>query len=60
MFTRKTVAALALLAFAGAAQAEGPGLGKPLSAADLAPWDISVMPDGSGLPPGSEIGRAHV
>ena len=53
MFTRKTVAALALLAFAGAAQAEGPGLGKPLSAADLAPWDISVMPDGSGLPPGS-------
>jgi len=22
-------------------------------AADLAPWDISIMPDGSGLPPGS-------
>ena len=38
---------------AGAAQAEGPGLGKPLSAADLAPWDISIMPDGTGLPPGS-------
>jgi cytochrome c len=53
MFTRKAFAVLALLAFAGAAQAEGPGLGKPLSAADLAPWDISIMPDGTGLPPGS-------
>jgi mono/diheme cytochrome c family protein len=31
----------------------GPGLGTPISAEDLAPWDISVQPDGSGLPPGS-------
>jgi mono/diheme cytochrome c family protein len=31
----------------------GPGLGAPISAEDLAPWDISVQPDGSGLPPGS-------
>ncbi len=53
MFTRKTVAAFALLAMAGTVLAEGPGLGKPISAADLAPWDISIMPDGSGLPPGS-------
>ena len=25
----------------------------PISDADLAPWDISIAPDGSGLPPGS-------
>jgi cytochrome c len=30
-----------------------PGLGKPVSEADIAAWDISVMPDGTGLPPGS-------
>jgi S-disulfanyl-L-cysteine oxidoreductase SoxD len=32
---------------------QGPGLGEPISAQDLAPWDISIQPDGSGLPPGS-------
>jgi mono/diheme cytochrome c family protein len=47
----------------GAAQAEGPEsaldlnlrphLGKPVSPADLAPWDITVFPDGANLPPGS-------
>ena len=42
------------LAFAGAAiAADHPGLGKPVSEADLALWDISVGPDGKGLPPGS-------
>src|SRR5262249_32485046 len=30
-----------------------PGLGKPVSEADLALWDISVGPDGKGLPAGS-------
>ena len=30
----------------------GPGLGQPISEADLAPWDISIEPDGSGLPAG--------
>jgi S-disulfanyl-L-cysteine oxidoreductase SoxD len=44
-------AALALLA--GNAFAEGPNLGKPVSPSDLAAWDIFVMPDGTGLPPGS-------
>jgi cytochrome c len=38
---------------AGASAAEGPGLGQPISEADLAPWDITVMPDGTGLPAGS-------
>jgi cytochrome c len=56
MFTRKLVGVAVLIAIAlatGVAQAEGPNLGKPISAADLAPWDSSVMPDGSGLPAGS-------
>ena len=30
-----------------------PGLGKPVTEADLAHWDISIGPDGNGLPPGS-------
>jgi S-disulfanyl-L-cysteine oxidoreductase SoxD len=30
-----------------------PGLGKPVGEADLANWDISIGPDGVGLPPGS-------
>ena len=28
-------------------------LGTPISEADIAPWDISILPDGTGLPPGS-------
>jgi mono/diheme cytochrome c family protein len=31
----------------------GPDLGQPISEADLVPWDISIPPDGKGLPPGS-------
>ena len=46
--------ALPLALLAGAAfAADGPGLGKPVTEADLALWDISVGPDGRGLPPGS-------
>jgi S-disulfanyl-L-cysteine oxidoreductase SoxD len=41
---------------AGAALAESPQLGKPISQADLAEWDINILADGSNLPPGS--GRA--
>jgi cytochrome c len=32
---------------------QSPGLGAPISAADLAPWDIGVQTDGQGLPAGS-------
>ena len=54
MSTAKHGAAVALALFAGAALAqEKPGLGKPVSEADLALWDISVGPDGKNLPPGS-------
>jgi cytochrome c len=45
---------LALALGAGAAPAgDTPGLGKPITEADLALWDISIGPDGKGLPPGS-------
>ena len=47
-------AALALgLALAASAFAQSPNLGKPISQEDLASWDISIGPDGAGLPPGS-------
>jgi cytochrome c len=45
-----------LLAFAltsSAVSAQGPKLGKPISEADISGWDINVLPDGTGLPPGS-------
>ena len=38
-----------------AAYAEGPNLGKPIEPAEIAAWDISIMPDGTGLPPGSGV-----
>jgi S-disulfanyl-L-cysteine oxidoreductase SoxD len=53
MFTRSAFAAIALAFVAGAASAENPNLGKPITEAEIAPWDISIMPDGTGLPAGS-------
>ncbi|MFL5046334.1 MAG: c-type cytochrome [Xanthobacteraceae bacterium] len=55
MSMRKPFFAVALgLAFgAGTAVAETPGLGKPITEADIAAWNIDVLPDGTGLPPGS-------
>jgi S-disulfanyl-L-cysteine oxidoreductase SoxD len=47
------VVALALAAFVSSVRAETPGLGKPITEAEIKPWDISIMPDGTGLPPGS-------
>jgi len=47
-----SAAALALAFGTGVAFAEGPNLGRPLDAADIAAWDISILPDGTGLPPG--------
>jgi S-disulfanyl-L-cysteine oxidoreductase SoxD len=42
------------VALCGAAlAADLPGLGKPVSEADLALWDMSVGPDGKGMPSGS-------
>src|SRR6516225_5222914 len=50
------VAAAPAVVFALASPAlaqQSPNLGKPISAEDLASWDISIGPDGAGLPPGS-------
>src|SRR5260370_33118706 len=55
MFRRRvSISAVRLsLAFgAGAAFAEGPDLGRRIAPADIAAWDISILPDGTGLPPG--------
>jgi S-disulfanyl-L-cysteine oxidoreductase SoxD len=50
----KFCAAVALvLGFGVANAADGPHFGQPITSADLAPWDISIGPDGVGLPPGS-------
>jgi cytochrome c len=45
--------ALTLGGAVAAMAADQPGLGKPVSEADLTLWDISIGPDGKGLPPGS-------
>jgi S-disulfanyl-L-cysteine oxidoreductase SoxD len=57
MSMRKFVVATSpavLLALASPVFAQqSPNLGKPISPEDLASWDISIGPDGAGLPPGS-------
>jgi cytochrome c len=55
MFTPRTVLLSAALTFAfgsGLALGAGPNLGKPISPADAAVWDIDIEPSGAGLPPG--------
>jgi cytochrome c len=47
------VCATLLVAPSFAASAQTPKFGKPIAPADIVPWDISVGPDGVGLPPGS-------
>jgi S-disulfanyl-L-cysteine oxidoreductase SoxD len=44
--------ATVLFVAVSAGAAEAPRFGQAISPADLAPWDISVGPDGAGLPPG--------
>ncbi len=56
MSTRDLAWVVMVLAATGCARAttiESPNLGKPATAAQIAGWDISVGPDGVGLPPGS-------
>src|SRR6267154_4110510 len=53
MSTHKLPAAvLALGLVSSAAYSVGPNLGIPLEPADIAAWDISIQPDGTGLPMG--------
>jgi S-disulfanyl-L-cysteine oxidoreductase SoxD len=55
MFTRNMVLGVcsALVAWHGVALAESPNLGKAASPEEIASWDVSIGPDGAGLPPGS-------
>ena len=56
MFTRKisiTAFVLVLSFGSSAAFAQAPNLGKPIDPAEVAAWDISILPDGTGLPAGS-------
>jgi S-disulfanyl-L-cysteine oxidoreductase SoxD len=47
------IGAVPIAASAGTAEAADlPNLGKVIDPKDIAPWDISIMPDGTGLPPG--------
>ena len=56
MFTSRVAIFSALLLSAmmtDASLAETPNLGKPIDEAAIAAWDISILPDGTGLPKGS-------
>ena len=55
MSMRETLALAAALAvgLSLANAADAPRFGQPIAPGDLAPWDISIAPDGVGLPPGS-------
>jgi len=56
MFTLKLsclIVAAAILAAAEVAGAQGPGLGRPVSSDEVRKIDITVTPDGRGLPAGS-------
>jgi mono/diheme cytochrome c family protein len=53
-FRLLTLALLGVIASGSTALAgDSPHLGKPISEADIKAWDISVLPDGTNLPPGS-------
>ena len=56
MSTPKIIILSAAVTFAfgsGAVFGAGPNLGRPITPADLAPWDIDVEPSGAGLLDGS-------
>ena len=55
MSTRKLLLAVGVICSfgAGSALTETPGLGQPIAEGDVAAWNIDVLPDGTGLPPGS-------
>ena len=53
MSTHKPLAiCIATLVAVPAALAQAPQFGQPIAPSDIAPWDISIGPDGAGLPPG--------
>ena len=52
MPTLKCLAVCAAIFAAVPASAQAPQFGQPIAPTDIAPWDISIGPDGAGLPPG--------
>jgi len=60
MSTRSRIAVgICVVALAGCAspaavvtETPGPGLGRAATPAEVAAWDVSIQPDGAGLPPG--------
>src|SRR5271155_1155297 len=52
MPNRLVTATASLLVLSSAALAEGPGLGRVATPDEIASWDVSIGPDGAGLPPG--------
>src|SRR6266851_570358 len=55
MFThsKRLIVTAATFIAAGTALAESPNLGRVATPEEIAAWDISIAPDGAGLPPGS-------
>jgi len=53
MLSRFPAVALALAIISGTGSAQSPNLGRPATPEEIAAWDISIGPDGAGLPPGS-------
>ena len=53
MRKRFLICAAVFVAVPAIASAQSPQFGQPIAPADVAPWDISIGPDGKGLPPGS-------
>ncbi len=45
--------ALSFTLASAATFAQSPHLGKPIAESEIAAWNIDVLPDGTGLPPGS-------
>jgi S-disulfanyl-L-cysteine oxidoreductase SoxD len=49
---RLALCAVMMIAAPAVALAQNPRFGQPIAPADAAPWDISIPPDGAGLPAG--------
>jgi S-disulfanyl-L-cysteine oxidoreductase SoxD len=52
MFMHSHITICIALLMAPPALAQAPQFGQPIAPVDIAPWDISIHPDGVGLPPG--------
>ncbi len=53
MCMRNFIRLVAVSALVLGSTASAQNLGTPISEAEIAAWDITILPDGSGLPPGS-------